>query len=183
EQTERQIEKLLSLMQLSQVDFSTVLCCCIQLLITMSVCKPHHLHKTRSVLQILNPQFDCAMVDVVYQQLKHCGAHVLQLNNAVVRLFEVGSEHGAKETALCREHQPVQLKLFAVHSDGDISKQAIFQAQVHDALHHTARMRAVSECVAQEVVLLSHGAPDAEASLLAGLHLCCFSRGKPNQHY
>lgn len=47
EKTERQIKKFFSLMQLGQVDFSTVLGCSIQLLVTVSVCKPHHLGKNR----------------------------------------------------------------------------------------------------------------------------------------
>lgn len=47
EQTERQIEKFFSLMQLGEMDFSTMLGCSIQLLVTVSVGKPHHLHKNR----------------------------------------------------------------------------------------------------------------------------------------
>lgn len=43
QKTERQIQKLFSLMQLRQMDFSTMLGRSIQLLVTVSVCKPHHL--------------------------------------------------------------------------------------------------------------------------------------------
>lgn len=45
EQAERQIQKFFSLMQLGQVNFSTVLGGSVQLLVTVSVCKPHHLSK------------------------------------------------------------------------------------------------------------------------------------------
>lgn len=48
EQTQRQIKKFFSLMQLGQVDFSTMLGCSIQLLVTVSVCKPHHLGNNTS---------------------------------------------------------------------------------------------------------------------------------------
>lgn len=48
EQTQRQIKKFFCLMQLGQVDFSTMLGCCIQLLVTVSVCKPHHLDTNTS---------------------------------------------------------------------------------------------------------------------------------------
>lgn len=123
------------------------------------------------VLQLLHPELNRAVIDVVNQQLKDSGADILQLNGAVVGLFEVGSEHGAEETALRREHQSVQVKLFAVHIDGDISKQAVLQAKIHDAFHHTAGVGTVGEGVSQEVVLLSHRAPDTEAPLLIGLHL------------
>lgn len=47
EQTERQIKKFFSLMQLDQVDFGTMLGCSIQLLVTVSVSEPHHLCKNR----------------------------------------------------------------------------------------------------------------------------------------
>lgn len=134
-----------------------------------------HICHLIGVLKLLHPQFNGAVVDVVNQQLKDGGAHILQLNRAVVGLFEVGGEHGAEETALCGEHQPVQVKLFAVHGDGDVCEQAVLQTQVHDALHHPAGVGAVGEGVSQEVVLFSHRAPDTEAPLLAGLHLCCSS--------
>lgn len=75
----------------------------------------------------------------------------------------------------------MQLKFFAVHGNGDISEQAVLQAQVHDALYHAARVRSVSECVPQEVVLLSDRAPDTEASLLTGLHLGWHLRRGPQK--
>lgn len=45
QQAERQIQEFFSLMQLGQVDLSAVFGCGIQLLITVSVCQPHHLGK------------------------------------------------------------------------------------------------------------------------------------------
>lgn len=113
------------------------------------------------------------MVDVANQQLEDGGAHVLQLDGAVVGLLQVGREHGAEEAALRRQHQPVQVELPAVHGDGDVGEQAVLQRQVHDALDHAAGVGAVSEGVAQEVVLLAHGAPDVEAPLLVYIHAGC----------
>lgn len=43
EQTEWKIEKFFCLMELSQVDFGTVLGCSVQLLVAVSVCQPQHL--------------------------------------------------------------------------------------------------------------------------------------------
>lgn len=48
EQTERQVEEFFSLVQLGQVDFGTMLSCGVQLPVTVSVCKPHHLGKNMS---------------------------------------------------------------------------------------------------------------------------------------
>ncbi|PWA30439.1 hypothetical protein CCH79_00015306 [Gambusia affinis] len=101
------------------------------------------------ILQLLHPQLDGAVVDVVDQQLEDGGTHVLQLDEAVVGLFE---------------HQPVQVKLPFIHSDGDICKQAVLQAQVHDALHHAAGMRAVSE---EPPTLTPPSSPD---SIFAACH-------------
>lgn len=125
------------------------------------------------VLQLLHPQFNGTMVDVVNQQLEDGSADILKLDNAVVRLFEIGGEHGAEKAALRREHQAVQVKLFAVNGDGDISKQAVLQAEIHNTLHHSARVGAVRERVPQEVVFLAHRSPNTEATLLTGLHLFC----------
>lgn len=124
-----------------------------------------HVRHLVGVLQLLHPQFDGAVVDVADQQLEDGGADVLQLDGAVVGLLQVGREHGAEEAALRRQHQPVQVELSAVHGDGDVGEQAVLQREVHDALHHAAGVGAVGEGVPQEVVLLSHGAPDTEAPL------------------
>lgn len=132
-----------------------------------------HICHLVGVLQLLHSEFNHTVVDVVHQKLKDSGADVLQLNGAVVALFQVGREHGAEKTALGREHQPVKMKLFAVHCDGDISEQSTLQAEVHDALHHTAGVGTVSESVAQKVVFLAHRAPNTETPLLSGIHLCC----------
>lgn len=53
EQTERQIKKFFSLMQLGKVDFGTMLGCSIQLLVTVSVCKPHHLGKKKAIIKLI----------------------------------------------------------------------------------------------------------------------------------
>lgn len=66
-----------------------------------------HVRHLVRVLQLLQPQFDSAVVDVADQQLEDGGADVLQLDGAVVGLLEVGGEHGAEEAALRRQHQPV----------------------------------------------------------------------------
>lgn len=118
-----------------------------------------HVRHLVGVLQLLHPQFDGAVVDVADQQLEDGGADVLQLDGAVVGLLEVGREHGAEEAALRRQHQPVQVELSAVHGDGDVGEQAVFQREVHDALHHAAGVGAVGEGVPQEVVLLDTEAP------------------------
>lgn len=48
QQAEGQIEIFFGLMQLGEVDFSTLLGCGIQLLVTVSVCEPHHLEKNKN---------------------------------------------------------------------------------------------------------------------------------------
>lgn len=58
EQTERQIQKFFGLMQLSQVDFSTMLGCSVQLLVTVSVCKPHHLGKKQVITKLILHNYD-----------------------------------------------------------------------------------------------------------------------------
>lgn len=45
QQAERQIQEFFHLMQLGQVDLGAVFGCSIQLLVTVSVCQPHHLGK------------------------------------------------------------------------------------------------------------------------------------------
>lgn len=56
EQTERQIEKFFCLMELSQVDFSTMLGCCVQLLVTVSVCEPQHLDEKDVIIKTVHTQ-------------------------------------------------------------------------------------------------------------------------------
>lgn len=63
------------------------------------------------------------------------------------------------------------MELSAVHGDGDVGKQPVLQGEVHNALDHAAGVGAVGEGVPQEVVLLSHRAPDTEAPLLIYIHL------------
>lgn len=57
EQAERKIEKFFCLVELSQVDFGTVLGCSVQLLVAVSVCQPQHLdQEEKKIIKTLNLQ-------------------------------------------------------------------------------------------------------------------------------
>lgn len=113
-----------------------------------------HVRHFVGVLQVVHLQLDGAMVDVVHKQLEDRCADVFQLDVAIVSFTEVRGEHGPKEAALGREDQAMQVELSALHSDGDICKQAVLQTQVHNALDHAAGMGTVCKRVALEIVLL-----------------------------